>query len=789
MPVSHLGQAKRSSRLAERGSNLPADITLFVGRRRELSEVRKLLASSRLVTLTGVGGMGKSRLALRAASSSRRAFRHGTWLVELAAVRDPRLVAQTVATSLGLQDRASQPIDHLSAYLQDKQLLLVLDNCEHLLDACAPLADQLLHAAPELTILTTGREALGLTGEVIYPVPPLAVPDQHRPPPPLEALAQYESVALFVELACRVHPGFEVTEENRNAVVSLCQRLDGMPLAIELAAARLRYLSVEQIVRRVDQRYKLLSSGSRTALAHHQTLRALIDWSYDLCTPRERDVWARLSVFAGSFDLDAAKHVCAGGGIDGDDVEELVGGLVAKSVLLVDSGGALPHYRLLETVRAYGLEQLGTEDVPVRRRHRDYYAALAAEAEQRMFTADQAEWQSRLRVEHANLRAALDFCVTGQGEADAGLALAAALWQYWVASGSVTEGQHWLNRLLAASSAPAALRAKGLWLAAWLAILQNDSASATARLEESAELGEALGDRSVLGYVALFSGILATLQRDLQRAAALYEQALSYHRAAEEPIGVAMALYRKALIALLRGDSQEVHTLCDACRALCDTYRENWWKAYALWVDGLQYWRNGDVPRATAAEREALELFQHFDDKLGTAMTLEAFAWMAAEDEPAHAATLLGAASTLWQILGPALTEFAYLRSYHQDCERTASRSCGRDAFRKAFEYGSDLAVDIAVDVALGRTGQQHARGGVEPAETTWSTVLTPREREIAVLLAEGLSNKEIARRLVVALRTAEAHVEHILTKLGFTSRNQVAAWVAEHRPAAQDDK
>lgn len=683
--------------------NLPADITVFVGRRRELSEVRRLLASTRLVTLTGTGGVGKTRLALRVGASCRRAFRHGTWLIELGEVQDHDLVPQTVATALGLQDRASQPGNSLAEYLRDKQLLLILDNCEHLLDPCARLVERLLRVAPDLVVLATGREPLGLTGEVIYQVPPLSLPAPHRPLPELEALAHYESVSLFVELASRVQPGFEVTLENRDAVVQLCRRLDGMPLAIELTAARLRYLSVDQLVRRLDRRYQLLT-GSRAASARHQTLEALFDWSYDLCTVPERTAWARLSTFVGAFDLDAARHVCADEGIEPDEIEDLVGELVAKSILLVDNERPHPRYHLLETVRAYGSGRLSAADRrAVQRRHRDYYQALVAEAQRRLFTADQSTWQAHLRAEHANIRAALDFCVTEPGEADAGLAIASALWQYWVASGSVTEGEHWLDRLLALSPAPSALRAKSLWVRAWLAILQSQTTTATANLAESAELGEKLADRTTLGYVSLFSGILATLQDDLSRATSLYEEALSHHRAANEPIGVAMALYRNALIAFLNGDDAAVHEACGACRSLCDAHHEKWWKAYALWVEGLQFWRNGDMRSAGTAGTEALELFRQLDDKLGTAMSLEAFAWMAAGNhaEGERAATLLGAAGTLWQTLGPPLAEFAYLRDYHRECEQRAYRSCGAETFRSAFRHGGDLGGADAIDLAL----------------------------------------------------------------------------------------
>lgn len=778
----------RSSRTEGAVGNLPADVTVFVGRRRELDDVRQLLTTSRLVTLTGVGGMGKTRLALRVAASVRRTFPDGTWLVEFEALRDPELLAQTVAASLGLQDRSARHLDdRLPEYLRDKRLLLILDNCEHLVDACAKLVDRLLRAAPGLTILATGREDLGIEGETIYPVLPLSVPEPDRPPLPLEALVQYEAVSLFAELATKVRPGFAVTADNRDAVVQVCQRLDGMPLAIELAAARLRYLSVRQIVQRLDHRYRLLTGGSRTALPRQQTLRALMDWSYELCTARERKAWARLSVFAAPFDLDAAQNVCTGNGIESDEVDDLVNGLVTKSVLLVDSEQAPARYRLLETLREYGREQLGhADDLEARRRHRDYYAALVSEAERRLFSADQTSWLARLRAEHANVRAALEFCATEPGEAEIGLVMATELWQYWVASGSVTEGQRWLERLRALSPEPSVQRAKGLLVAAWLAILQNDRATAHARLDESESLAGTFGDRRVLGYVALFSGIIAAFEGDLQHADSLYGQTIVHHQAVDEPIGIAMAFYRKALVAFLHGESTEVRALCDASCSLCDAHDETWWKAYALWVLGLQLWREGDVRRATSVESEAIQLFEEVKDRLGTAVTLEALAWMAV-DTPAEvkrSVMLLGAADTLWQRLGGPLTEFGYLTDYHKACEETARRTYGGRSFRDVFQRGNQLDLDAAVNLALGGSDQHGQRVTARRTrKNEWSSLLTPRESEVAVLIADGLGNKDIARRLVVSQRTAETHVENILTKLGFTSRGQIAAWVAEHRP------
>ncbi|SDZ06851.1 non-specific serine/threonine protein kinase [Saccharopolyspora shandongensis] len=370
----------------------------------------------------------------------------------------------------------------------------------------------------------------------------MSLPDPERPLPPVEALTQYEAVTLFMERAAAIRPGFTITDDNAAAVVRLCQRLEGMPLAIELAAARLQALSVEQIVQRLDDRYRLLSAGRRTVLPQQQTLRALIDWSYKLCSTTERVVWARLSVFAGTFDLTAAENVCAGDGIDPDDIADLVAGLVAKSVLLLDSDSPQPGYRLLETIRQYGSEQLASlNEAAAPRRHRDYYAHLVAEAEHKLFTPEQTRLLTQLRSEYPNVRAALEFCASTPGETHTGLVMATALWQYWAASGAVSEGRRWLDRTLALAPEPTNQRARGLCVAAWMAILQGDLTSAADRLNQAQTISRHLDDEKALGYVALFSGIIEALQGHLKQAMSSYEQTVAHHQAVHEPIGIAIA--------------------------------------------------------------------------------------------------------------------------------------------------------------------------------------------------------------------------------------------------------
>ena len=425
---------------------LGGELTGFVGRRRELAGVREALARARLVTLTGPGGTGKTRLAVRAAAEMRRGFRDGVRVVELAALRDPALLAAEVARSLGLLDQSSRwGVATLAERLAARQILLVVDNCEHLRDACAVLVGALLRACPELRILATSREVLGVTGEVTFPVPPMPVPAEGALPG-AQSLLGYEAVRLFAERGAAVLPGFAIDAGNGQAVAELCRRLEGIPLAIELAAVRLRSMSPGQILARLEDRFGLLSLGDR-AQPRHETLRAALTWSYDLMTEAEQALWARCSVFTGSFDLDAAGAVCAGQGIAPAAVADLVDALVAKSVLLRRPGGERARYGLLDTIREYGrrrLQETGQERL-IQRRHRDWYAALAAR--QDGLGAQQIQWIDRLDADHPNLRAALEFSLSQPGEAAAGLRMACDLWLYWESRGHLTEGRRFVDPL------------------------------------------------------------------------------------------------------------------------------------------------------------------------------------------------------------------------------------------------------------------------------------------------------------------------------------------------------
>ena len=465
---------------SSRTGNLPVDVTTFVGRGQEIAQVRSLLPGCRLVTLTGVGGVGKTRLALRVASELTRAFKDGVWFVELAGLHDPELVPSTIAAVLGIESRGHRTaVSRLAEYLGDREILLILDNCEHLLDACALVASELLRACPGLRMLASTREPLGISGEHLFAVPPLPVPGPDASPTTAQ-LTEYPAVRLFVERAAAVKPDFSLTPQNKAAVVDICRRLDGLPLAIELAAGRLRALSPRQLQERLQDRYELLTGGSRTALPRQQTLRALMDWSYDLCTPIEQLLWARLAVFEDSFDLPAAERVCSGGDLPEDKMLYVLAGLVDKSVLATAEYDGVVRYHLLGTLREYVIDRLDDgERAALRRRHRDWYVEVVDRAEAEWFSSSQVVRYTGLRRDHPNLRAALTYCLQTPGDDGAGLALAAALRFYWLMSGYITEGVAWLDRTLAAHPTPDLVRLKGLRVQGHITALVRDRAAAT----------------------------------------------------------------------------------------------------------------------------------------------------------------------------------------------------------------------------------------------------------------------------------------------------------------------
>ncbi|MGN9841006.1 ATP-binding protein [Nonomuraea sp. H19] len=764
------------------GSRLPAELNSFVGRRHEIAEVKRLLSEARLVTLVGVGGVGKSRLALRVAFDVRRTFPDGVWLVELAALESPELLVQAVTETLEVQDRSVRaPIDVLVDHLRDKHLLVILDNCEHLLEESAAVVETLMRSSSGLHILATSRQALGVVGERTMPVPTMAVPEINGSRPSTEALRQSDAVRLFTERAQAVLPAFEVTDANRDSVAAICRWLDGIPLAIELAAVRLRALSVQQLLDRLDDRFRLLTMGVRTALPRQQTLRALIDWSYTLCTDQERLLWHRLAVFSGGLDLEAAEQVCAGEGIEPDEIMDLVNGLVDKSVLTREEQGTAVRYRLLETIRQYGRDRLqeSGDEAALKARHRDWCQDLATRAQHGWYGPGQVGWFTRLRADHGNLRTALEFCLATPGETGPGLAIATALRFYWIAAGSLREGRGWLDRLLAADPTPTPARARALLVNARLAVLQSDFTVMAPMLEEVRDLERRFDDAALLAGVDYVAGLAALIQRDPTAAVDLLGAALDGNRQVDDEMGVVNSLMYLATANSLSGDTDRALAQFEECLTICEGRQENWFRSYTLWLYGIETWKHGDTARAVEMEREAIRLKQPFNDRLGISLCIEALAWMAASEDAERAVVLFGASQESWRSFGGPL--FGYLSGYHDAAEMVARERLGSKRFDVAFHKGTVLAVAEAIAYAIGE-GTPAEKPSSEPSP------LTKREREIARLVAKGMSNKEIAATLVIAQRTAEGHVEHILCKLGFNSRAQIAAWVAaqeDHLPGS----
>ncbi|MFF7374226.1 LuxR C-terminal-related transcriptional regulator [Streptomyces massasporeus] len=1005
-----------------RDHHLPAETTSFVDRRGELTQGRELLARARLVTLTGPGGVGKTRLAARIAARVQRAFPDGVRFVHLSGLHDPALVPLAAADALGLHDRSAQPaLDALVEQVRDRRLLLVVDNCEHLAGACARLAAALLHGTEGVRILATSRHRLGLTEEHLLEVRPLPVPD---PDADLSAADGYPALTLFADRAAAVVPGFRLTPANRASVARLCHRLDGLPLAIELAAVRMRVLDVDQLLDRLDDRYRFLTTGSPAALPRHQTLRAAVAWSHDLCTLPEQAVWARLSVLAGSFDLETAEAVCAdatpetaarrlgdggrpvplphaattrpalpsppsegfgagvraregaggwfgggsgagdrptdgcgfgvrtgpgssadgwfgdgsgarvrsadgsgagvragegasagagaggwfgdgsgagvrptdgsGGGVrageafgacvragggfgagarsgagsgasgwppdgpgtgtppaDGsgarvqasgssgarvqatgssgapaqasgssdarvqatgssgarvhpaagpagaaitllpppglrtDDVLEAVAGLVDKSVLCREPGPGGVRYRLLDTLRQYGLEQLRRvegEEEAARRRQRDWMLRRAEACERGWFGPGQPETVARLRADRDNLRAALDFSLSAPGETLAGLRLAGTLWFHWHACGASREGLYWLDRALAAVPEPTRERARGLWVAGLLAAATRDFPRGHRHATEALALARALGDAAEAAHAEYVIGVIRLFGDDLPGALRHFETTVARGPVPGQHLSlVGLDQVELACALGFLGETERAVEVCERALGLCERHGEQWVRSYVLRILALAHSVRRDWPRAERHGREALRLKLAVHDVIGIALTLDLLASIAAQ-RGAHedAAVLLGGADRVWADIDTGRWGSHTLNSIRRDSEERAAPALGRDAFERAHRRGHALALADLVGHALQEPGRPHP---AEAAPHDDSTVrLTRRETEVARLVAEGLANQQIADRLVIARRTAEGHVERILSKLGFSNRSQIAAWMTAQR-------
>lgn len=772
----------RSSHRADGGS-LPAEVTAFVGRRHELAEARSLLSTSRLVTLTGPGGVGKTRLALRLADHARRAFPDGVALVELAEVRSAELVPHAVAQAVGFRDEPSGwTNDALADRLAERHLLLVLDNCEHLIVACALLVRQILARAPEVHVLTTSREPMKIGGEHTYAVPPLPVPtwDLHSRAADLE---QYDGVRLFVDRAQARVPGFVITEQNAPHVAQICKRLDGIPLAIELAADRVRALPVEQINARLSSRLRLLTTGDRSASARHQTLLASITWSHDLCSRPEQILWSRLSVFPSSFAVSTAESICADEDLAADDVLDLLTELVEKSILVrEEDAGPEARYRMLGALREFGHEQLvaSGEDHAVRARLVSWCAALAAAYRTGWFGPGQQEWMRRLRTEHQNVAAALGSALDDR-EPGRAMQIASDLNPYWVTAGLMSEARHWLRRGIKESEPGAPGRATAQRWLAYFSFYLGDHGDVPRLLADArADLGPAPAPVD-MAYLLFVEGMAQLGSSDAHRAQAPLGEALRLFRLCDEVVGQAQVLLGYGVTQWLCGDLASAQELLEECLLITSRHVERTVHSSALMNLGMVVWDAGDAAAAEVMVLEALQLKAYDAEDIGQAMCLDALAWFRAADDPRHAATLAGCAGTAWRRSGASIERVRALSSFRDASLEQLRLRLPERVLAQMMATGAELTSAQALALAL-RVSSGDSRAS-DPTDAY--RPLTKREWQVAQQVAQGLGNRQIAGRLAISPRTVDAHVAHILEKLAFGSRAQVAAWVSERLHAA----
>src|SRR3984893_14494994 len=692
------------ARPRQRLGNLPAEATSFVGRRRELGEIRKKLATARLVSLVGPGGVGKTRLALRSAADLGRGFADGAWLVELAEVRDGDLVTNAVLEALDLRDQsATKPLQILLSDLQSRQLLLLLDNCEHLLGAVAPLATEMLGAAPRLTVITTSREPLQVPGEHVIPIPPLRVPAGNGAEP-LAHLRQNEAIMLFSERAGAASGTFELTGSNQAAVVALCRRLDGLPLAIELAAVRTRVLSVGQILDRLTDRFALLTGGGRAALPRHQTLRTTIDWSYDLLTPAEQMLFRRLWVFAARFSLEDVESVCASNDVPATGALDVLSALVDKSLVIKEDVRGLAFYRLHETMREYAqikLHEAGEEDL-LEERCVEYYRTIC------LRSADQAryrllEWLPWAELEIDNIRAVLQQCVA-RGDSARGLDIAASMKYYWITHGT-TEGLRWLDPLLASGEASPLTLVRAYYLRGWLSLLQADPAAARPWIARAVVTARGTGPAALLSEALSIAATVENMAGEHEAARRYLDEAEAITAGLDDFPATIELVQSRAIHAIFEGDLETVRAASLEGVRLSREAGDLYQLEAMLRNLGMVGMMSGDIHAAKDRFVEALRVARNVDNRLGQSYGLGAAGWYAANTGQARAAAqLLGAAEAAGRqtgadIMGPFVPVMAQAKA-------SARGALGSSKFEAEFQAGARLSRVAALHLALVESDQ-----------------------------------------------------------------------------------
>ncbi|MFD3515987.1 BTAD domain-containing putative transcriptional regulator [Streptomyces sp. NPDC058657] len=712
--ISGAGSATGSATGPGPQGNLPAETTTFVGRESQLADVRGLLQHSRLVTLTGVGGVGKTRLALRAARHAAADFADGVWLADLAALSEPALLGLAVADALGVRDQSARPAaDAVADHLRGRSLLLVLDNCEHLVDAVAALALGLLRAAPGLRVLATSRERFGVPAEHVLVVPGLTLPDPHGATPS-------EALLLLTERAAGCAPASARCYADSAPAAELCRRLDGIPLAIELAAVRLSSLSVEQVLARLEDRFRLLAAP-RTGSPHRyqQTLRGVIDWSHSLCSPGERLLWNRLSVFAGGCDLEAAESVCAGDGIAAHEVLDLLTALVHKSVVVVEETGGAARYRLLETIRQYGaarLEEQAGSATELRLRHCAHYHRMTVRAAAEWCGPEEVAWLLRLRAEVPNIRVALESCRARPGRAAVGVEIAVNLTRtrFWFFGGTPAEGRHWLETLTGPKSElPDEVNDLATAMKAWIALCQGDRPAA----REFTDACRTAGQHPATPPALYIEGAYDFLVHGSPGCVALLARARDAFRAAGHTGDAHMSTMMWAMAAAFLGPREDARRACRTYVREAEESGAEWARSWALWCTGLTELLHGEPRRALGLLRDALVRQRAIADSWGPVWGVETIAWAAgALGHPRRAARILGAADRLRRITGVALTGLQPFHTVHTRTEGLAREGLGPEVYAQEWGRGAAAADGIALVLTLIDEMLSYAGPGRPPA-------------------------------------------------------------------------
>ena len=689
-------------------TNLPIPLSSFVGRKRETTEVKDLLASSRLLTLTGAGGSGKTRLAIQAATDLLDTLEDGVWWVELGSLMDEALVPEAIARALGVHESANRPLDEtLVHFLRSKDLLLVLDNCEHLVDNAAKISESLLEACPQLKILATSREPLNVGGETVWLVPTLPVPEAEGSSP-VDELMGYESIRLFVERAKAVSPGFALRDEDASFAAQICRRLDGIPLAIELAAARVKVLTPGGIAARLDDRFRLLTGGGRTAIPRHQTLRAAIDWSYDLLDGEEQACFRGLGVFSGGWTLEAAEAVCSDG-IEAHKILDLLTNLVDKSMVIAERGpDGGSRFRMLETIREYSREKLhrSAEKGGIQKRHFEYFLGLAGSANPHLgfFLSDSEMglWLGNLAPEIDNLRAALNFSLAESTHSASGLHMASNLHWFWLGRGHLAEGREWLARLLEVNrAAPNPLLAQAHLTAGFLGCWQGVFEAARADLEHSLELFEEMDDRAGVAFSLHGLGFAAYGLGDHALAGSLFDRSLEITREIEDQWLIAFTLHFTAIGTSFQGEHELARLQFEECIDLFEKGIGNaQGKAFSLFHLGRIARLQGDHALAQAHHAEGLRMFRGMGDRRGLGYSLSGFACLAlAQEEIERAASLFGVVDSIREELGSLLE--AILQGEYEHAKDVTRKLLGEEDFNAAWLGGYGMSLEDAVQFAL----------------------------------------------------------------------------------------